>query len=116
MDAPMAAMLERNLPAILKRDPLRLEEIVDRSLRHKAAVVQSDEREGGLRKILNFGHTIGHALEATSGYGNYLHGEAVAIGMIAAGKQSRAHTRFWPCDPPPLQNLTNAPRLPPPPP
>jgi len=112
MDAPMVAMLERNLPAILKRDPSRLEEIVDRSLRHKAAVVQSDEREGGLRKILNYGHTIGHALEATSGYGNYLHGEAVAIGMMAAGKLSRAYTGLSADDAARLENLITAAGLP----
>ena len=52
----------------------------------------SDEREGGLRKILNFGHTIGHAIEASAGYGNYLHGEAVAIGMVAAGSSRKR----WP--------------------
>src|SRR6202041_2626069 len=57
--------------------------------RHKAYVVENDERESGLRKILNFGHTIGHAVEASSGYGNYLHGEAVAIGMVSACAISR---------------------------
>ena len=54
-------------------------------------MVESDEREGGLRKILNFGHTVGHALEASAGYGNFLHGEAVAIGMVAAGRLSQAY-------------------------
>jgi len=90
MDAPMIEALERGLDAILRRDPAALEEIVARSLRHKAAVVASDVREGGLRKILNYGHTAGHALEVSSGYGNFLHGEAVAIGMVAAGKLSQA--------------------------
>jgi 3-dehydroquinate synthase len=60
-----------------------------RSLKHKAHVVENDEREGNLRKILNFGHTIGHAIEASAGYGKYLHGEAVAIGMVAACAISR---------------------------
>jgi len=83
MDAPMIAALETAMPAILARDPDELARIVDQSLRHKAAVVASDEREGGLRKILNFGHTIGHALEASAGYGSYFHGEAIAIGMVA---------------------------------
>ena len=78
------------MPAVLARDPAQLEQIVDQSLRHKAAVVASDEREGGLRKILNFGHTIGHALEASAGYGSYFHGEAVAIGMVAAGSRARS--------------------------
>ncbi len=90
MDAPMVAALEAAMPAILRREPATLAEIVERSLRHKAFVVQSDEREGGLRKILNFGHTIGHALEASAGYGSLLHGEAVAIGMGAATALSRA--------------------------
>lgn len=88
MDAPMIAMIEASMPAILARDPTNLEQIVERSLRHKAAVVANDEREGGLRKILNFGHTIGHALEASAGYGSYFHGEAVAIGMVAASRLS----------------------------
>jgi 3-dehydroquinate synthase len=90
MDAPMVADLETAMPAILARDPAQLERIVNRSLRHKATVVVSDEREGGLRKILNFGHTIGHALEASAGYGSYFHGEAVAIGMVAAARLSQA--------------------------
>ena len=84
MDAPMIADLERDLDAILARDLNTLEGVVERSLRHKAYVVENDEREGGLRKILNFGHTVGHAIEASAGYGNYLHGEAIAIGMLAA--------------------------------
>ncbi len=90
MDAPMIEALERGLDAILRRDPEALEEVVARSLRLKAAVVTSDVREGGLRKILNYGHTAGHALEASSGYGSFLHGEAVAIGMVAAGRLSQA--------------------------
>ncbi len=92
MDAPMVEALERGLDAILRRSPAALEEIVARSLRHKAAVVASDPREGGRRKILNYGHTLGHALEASSGYGNFLHGEAVAIGMVVAGRLSQAFT------------------------
>ena len=84
MDAPMVAELERDLDAIMRREAGALEWMVERSLRHKAYVVENDERERGLRKILNFGHTIGHAIEASAGYGSYLHGEAVAIGMVAA--------------------------------
>jgi len=89
MDEPMIGDLERDLDAILRRDVAALEWMVERSLRHKAYVVENDEREGGLRKILNFGHTIGHAIEASAGYGKYLHGEAVAIGMVAACAMSR---------------------------
>lgn len=68
----------------LRRDALALEWVIAESVRLKAEVVSSDERESGLRRVLNFGHTIGHALEAESGYRHFLHGEAVAWGMIAA--------------------------------
>ena len=81
MDAAMVSDLERDMDAILSRDMASLEAVVSARFVHKANVVESDEREGGLRKTLNFGHTIGHAIEASAGYGKYLHGEAVAIGM-----------------------------------
>ena len=112
MDAPMVAALETAMPAILARDASQLERIVDQSLRHKAAVVASDEREGGLRKILNFGHTIGHALEASAGYGSYFHGEAVAIGMVAAAGLSRAHAGLSAAEADRLTRLIEAAGLP----
>ena len=65
-----------------------LQRILERSAAAKARVVAADEREGGLRAILNYGHTLGHVVEALCGYGTYLHGEAVAIGMVAAGELS----------------------------
>ncbi len=70
----------------LRRDPVKLEWIITESVKLKAEVVSSDEREHGLRRVLNLGHTIGHALEAQSGYRHFLHGEAVAWGMIASAK------------------------------
>jgi 3-dehydroquinate synthase len=88
-DARLFAKLERELPELLKRNPKTLAEIVARCCEIKAEVVGQDETEGGLRAILNFGHTIGHALEAISGYGKYLHGEAISIGQVAAAKLSR---------------------------
>jgi 3-dehydroquinate synthase len=91
MDEPMVTGLERALPAILQREPDQLQAIVSRSLAHKADVVQSDEHEGGRRKILNFGHTLGHAIEVVAGYGSFLHGEAVAAGMVAAVRLSLMH-------------------------
>jgi 3-dehydroquinate synthase len=91
MDAAMIPELEETLPAILRRDPRQLRAIVTKSLRHKAEVVQSDEKEAGRRKILNFGHTLGHALEVSAGYGAFLHGEAVAVGMVAAMRLSQVH-------------------------
>src|SRR4029077_16406907 len=69
---------------ILKRDPVELEGVITQSVKLKAEVVSADEHEGGLRRVLNLGHTIGHALEAETGYRSLLHGEAVAWGMIAA--------------------------------
>jgi 3-dehydroquinate synthase len=91
VDAPFIDWLEQETPMILARKADRLAAVVERSLRHKAAIVSSDERERGQRKILNFGHTLGHALEASTSYGNYLHGEAVAIGMAAAARLSTRH-------------------------
>jgi 3-dehydroquinate synthase len=66
-------------------DPAIVEEIIAESVRIKAEVVSADEKEGGLRRILNYGHTIGHALEAETQYKRLLHGEAVAFGMRAVG-------------------------------
>jgi 3-dehydroquinate synthase len=75
---------EQNRARILKRDPVELEWLIAQSVRLKAEVVSADEHEGGLRRVLNLGHTIGHALEAETDYRGFLHGEAVAWGMIAA--------------------------------
>jgi 3-dehydroquinate synthase len=88
MDSGFVEWLDQEMPMILARQPGRLTEMVERSLRHKAAVVSRDQREHGQRKILNYGHTLGHALEASTAYGSYLHGEAVAIGMAAAARLS----------------------------
>src|ERR1700686_1181071 len=75
---------EQNRVRILKRDPVELEWLIAQSVRLKAEVVSADEREDGLRRVLNLGHTIGHALEAETGYRRLLHGEGVAWGIIAA--------------------------------
>jgi 3-dehydroquinate synthase len=77
---------EQNRVAIAKRDPSTVERLIAESVRLKAHVVSVDEKENGLRRVLNFGHTIGHALEAETGYRALLHGEAVAWGMIAAAR------------------------------
>jgi 3-dehydroquinate synthase len=87
-DAALFRRLERDLPKLLKREPRVLAEVVARCCEIKAEVVGADEQEAALRAILNFGHTIGHALEAISGYGRWLHGEAIAIGQVAAAKLS----------------------------
>lgn len=83
-DAKVFAFLEKNFDAVLRRDPAALAHIISRSLEIKAHVVSRDERESGLREILNFGHTFGHALETITNYRTYQHGEAVAWGMMAA--------------------------------
>jgi 3-dehydroquinate synthase len=76
--------MEQNAEAILAGDPAALTRVVAASVRVKADVVSKDEKESGLRMILNFGHTIGHAIEAATNYKHLLHGEAVAWGSIAA--------------------------------
>ncbi|MHB8522621.1 MAG: 3-dehydroquinate synthase [Limisphaerales bacterium] len=91
-DAALFRRLERDLPKLLQRDPRALAAIVARSCEIKAEVVGQDEKESGLRAILNFGHTIGHALEAISSYGRFLHGEAIAIGQVAAARLSAVLT------------------------
>ena len=83
-DADLFAFLERHMRAALRRDSAALAWIIPRCAAIKAHVVSEDEREGGLRQILNFGHTLGHALEAVTGYRRFLHGEAIGWGMIAA--------------------------------
>ena len=88
-DASLFRNLERNLGAVLRRDPRVLARIIARCCEIKAEVVGQDETESGLRAILNFGHTIGHGLEAISGYGKYLHGEAISIGQIVAARLSQ---------------------------
>jgi 3-dehydroquinate synthase len=83
-DVELFVRFEIKRAEILKRDPIEIEALIAQSVKLKAEVVSADEHEGGLRRVLNLGHTIGHALEAETGYGKLLHGEAVAWGMIAA--------------------------------
>ncbi|MBK5968321.1 MULTISPECIES: 3-dehydroquinate synthase [Thiorhodovibrio] len=81
--------LEAHAEALLAREPAVLAEAIERSCRNKAEVVEADERELGQRALLNLGHTFGHAIEAGLGYGAWLHGEAVAAGMVMAAELSR---------------------------
>ena len=87
-DAALFSRLERDMGMILRRDATALAHIVARSCEIKAEVVSQDETESGLRAILNFGHTIGHAIEAITAYGRHLHGEAISIGQVAAAHLS----------------------------
>jgi 3-dehydroquinate synthase len=85
-DAKLFRFLEQNMEKLLRRDAHALSFVIERSVAQKARVVSLDERESGLREILNFGHTFAHALEGVTRYRKYLHGEAVGWGMIAAAK------------------------------
>ena len=88
-DASLFEYLENNIEKILQLDKECLEYIIKTSCSIKAKVVEKDERENHYRMILNFGHTIGHAIEALTGYSQFIHGEAVAIGMVYAAKLSQ---------------------------
>ena len=89
MDADFFAWCEENAQALRQRDETVLHYAIQRSCELKAAVVNQDEKEAGLRAILNFGHTFAHAIEAGLGYGQWLHGEAVGCGMIQAAQLSQ---------------------------
>ncbi len=95
-DAELVTALENGAERLAARDPALLEDIVARCCQIKADIVAGDEREAGERAILNFGHTLGHALEKTSGYGRLSHGEAVALGMAYALRLSVAAAGLLP--------------------
>lgn len=88
IDAPFFNWIEANIAKLIAKDAEALAHAIRRSCEIKADVVRQDEREGGLRAILNFGHTFGHAIEAGMGYGKWLHGEAVGCGMVMAADLS----------------------------
>jgi 3-dehydroquinate synthase len=89
LDAAFVDWLEANVERILKRDRAALGHAVRRSCELKAKIVSADEKETGVRALLNFGHTFGHAIEAATGYGTWLHGEAIAAGMVMAAELSQ---------------------------
>ena len=88
LDADYFAWIEQNIGKLVAREPQAMAYAIARSCEIKAEVVRKDEREGGLRAVLNFGHTFGHAIESGLGYGNWLHGEAVGCGMVMAADLS----------------------------
>ncbi len=102
-DRYLFEMLEQNLEKILALDRELLTQIIVRSCENKVRVVEADEREDDYRAVLNFGHTIGHALEAATGYRQFLHGEAVGIGMVKAAALS-VQQGF--CDPKSFERIT----------
>ena len=101
-DERLFTRLEREMPRLLAADAAALAPIVRRCCEIKAEVVAADEREGGLRAILNFGHTFGHAIEVLTRYRRYKHGEAVAMGMGIAARISR---RLGHCDTATVQRI-----------
>ena len=88
-DEPFYRWLQQHMAQLLAKEEAILAEAIERSCSIKARVVALDEREGGIRAILNLGHTFGHAIETGQGYGQWLHGEAVATGMLLALELSR---------------------------
>ena len=88
LDAPFAAWLEANMGKLMVRERAALTYAVKRSCELKAGIVAADERESDVRALLNFGHTFGHAIEAGTGYGSWLHGEAIGAGMVMAAELS----------------------------
>lgn len=111
-DARLFGRIERNLERMLALSPSLLASVIARCCEIKADVVSQDETESGLRAILNFGHTIGHAIEAISGYGKYLHGEAISIGQVAAAKISVTAAGLPESDARRITNLFAAAKLP----
>jgi 3-dehydroquinate synthase len=95
-DIGFFAWIEGEAERLLRRDPEALTRAILRSCELKAQIVAADEREGGVRALLNFGHTFGHAIESAAGYGSWLHGEAVAAGMVMAARFSARLGRIPP--------------------
>jgi len=87
-DPAFFAWLEDNAEAIASRNRAAIDSLIEISVLNKAAVVRKDEKEAGVRALLNFGHSFGHTLESETGYSELLHGEAVAIGMVTAARLS----------------------------
>jgi 3-dehydroquinate synthase len=95
LDAPFFEYLEQNAELLCRRDPVVLRHVIARCCRLKADVVEQDEHElSGQRAVLNYGHTFCHAIEAVAGYGEYLHGEAVAMGMVCASRLAESLGRI----------------------
>ena len=87
-DAAFYDWLEGNADAIAARNVDAIDRLIEHAVRNKADVVRQDEKEAGVRALLNFGHSFGHAIESCTAYAEYLHGEAVAIGMVTAARDN----------------------------
>jgi 3-dehydroquinate synthase len=111
-DLPFFEWLEQNILQLLARDPEALAYAIDRSCQTKADVVGADEREAGVRATLNFGHTFGHAIEAATGYGKWLHGEGVGTGMLLAADLSARMGMLSSADVARIENMIDRAQLP----
>src|SRR5690554_6511500 len=111
-DEPFLGWLEQHIDELIRLEPEALGEAIYRSCLCKAEVVALDEKEGGLRAILNLGHTFGHAIETFAGYGNWLHGEAVGTGMLMAADLSVREGNITPADRDRAAELIRRARLP----
>ncbi len=111
-DLPFLDWLEVHIDRLVERDPVLLAEAVFRSCQHKARIVAADEHEQGERALLNLGHTFGHAIESFMGYGEWLHGEAVAVGMLMAADLSLRLGWLKKMDVTRIRNLLIAAKLP----
>jgi len=94
LDPELLEALERDPSPLLDREPALLEEVVTRCVRAKAAVVAVDERDEGRRLVLNYGHTLGHALERLDAFAGRTHGEAISVGMVFAARLSELLERL----------------------
>lgn len=104
--------LEENVARLIARDPPALAHAIEHSCRNKAEVVAADEKEGGVRATLNFGHTFGHAIETGTGYNSWLHGEAVGVGMLMAADMSMRLGYLKPDDVQRIDDIIDRARLP----
>ncbi|UCE77955.1 MAG: 3-dehydroquinate synthase [Gammaproteobacteria bacterium] len=111
-DAAFFSWLERNMDQLLARNTEALIHAIEQSCQSKAEIVAADERESGKRALLNLGHTFGHAIETGTGYGTWLHGEAVAVGMAMAAELSACHGWLTEADVERIRALLTRARLP----
>ena len=111
-DIPFLDWLEENMSSIMARDNACITEIIERSCQAKADIVAQDEKEQGVRALLNLGHTFGHAIENAKGYGDWLHGEAVGLGMLMAADLSNRLGALSDQDVARVKNILSIARLP----
>ena len=104
--------LQKNIQQILSNDPVAVAHAIQRSCAIKAEIVAQDEKEKSVRAMLNFGHTFGHAIEKLTGYGNWTHGNAVAVGMVLAARLSEKMSLITPEDVQDIENILTASHLP----